>query len=279
MKFIAKRRLALCLAAFCLAALLVFGNLPRRLDGLEVRVLNIGQGDAVLFRTADACVLIDAGPNYAEEKQCADLCALGIKRIDLLILTHPDEDHIGGADLVLDRFTVELVCVAPLESDAPSHLRLLETVSATGTAMHVGRAGDSFAYGELELFLLAPAAAYADANNASIITRVTYGETAVLLMGDAEEEAELALLADPPAPLTADLLKLGHHGANTSTSDALLDAVRPTYAAISCGYANTYGHPARRVIDALNARGIIVGRTDRDGTLIYHSDGKRLRQS
>ncbi|MBQ8276765.1 MAG: DNA internalization-related competence protein ComEC/Rec2, partial [Clostridia bacterium] len=99
----------------------------------------------------------------------------------------------------------------------------------------------------------------------------------VLLMGDAEAAAEDLLLQRYSAEcLSADLLKAGHHGASTSTSDALLDAVSPRFVAVSCGYGNTFGHPARRVVDALAARGIAVGRTDREGTLIYCSDGKRL---
>ncbi len=274
-----KRRLAFCGAALCIVLLigliLVDAWYVPPLRGVEVRVFDVGQGDAVLIRTADAALLIDAGPNAAEEALCADLAALGVKALDAVIFTHPDEDHIGGGDLLLERFAVGTVWLAPALSEESSFDRLLAAVSRSGAEVRVGTVGARFSLGGLDVTMLAPAAAYAEANNASIVTRVDYGETSMLFMGDAEAEAETALLADPSA-LRADFLKLGHHGADTSTSDALLDAVQPTFAAISCGKSNNYGHPARRVVDALTARGIAIGRTDREGTLVYHSDGTSL---
>lgn len=271
-----KRRLAFCGAAFCMIALfLLTGCGPRPVEGLEVRILDVGQGDAALIRTAEASLLIDAGPNAAEEELCAALTALGLKQIDTVIFTHPDEDHIGGGDLLLERFAVGTIYLSPATSEESSFTRLLEAAARSGAAVRVGKAGERFALGGAAVTLLAPSAAYNDANNASIVTRIDYGATSTLFMGDAEVEAEAALLA-AHADLHVDLLKLGHHGADTSTTDALLDAVQPRFAAISCGKANTYGHPARRVIDALTARGIAIGRTDREGMLVYHSDGAKL---
>lgn len=272
-----KRRLAICGTALCLIVLCVIGTRPRPVTGLEVRILDVGQGDAALIRTAGASLLIDAGPNSAEEDLCATLRALGIKRIDTVIFTHPDEDHIGGGDLLLERFSVGTVYFAPADSDAPSFARLIEAAARSGAAVRIGEAGIHFSLGEAEVHLLSPDAAYDESNNNSIITRINYGETALLFMGDAEAEAETALLRDREA-LYADLLKLGHHGADSSTSAALLDAVKPAFAVISCGKENTYGHPSRRVIDALTARGIAIGRTDREGMLVYRSDGVTLRR-
>jgi len=274
-----KRRLAFCGAAFCiiLLAVLVLADAwyDPPLNGLEVRILDVGQGDAVLIRTADAALLIDAGPNAAEEELCADLAALRVDSLDVVIFTHPDEDHIGGGDLLLERFAVGTIYLAPVCGEEPSFDRLLTAASRSGAAVRAGTAGEHFSLGEIHVTLLAPTAVYDTANNASIITRIDYGGTAMLFMGDAEAEAEAVLLAEP-VDLRADLLKLGHHGADTSTTEALLDAVQPAFAAISCGKGNPYGHPARRVIDALTIRGIAIGRTDREGALVYHSDGEKL---
>lgn len=273
-----KRRLALCGAAFfILIVFLLSGILPqfRPLEGLEVRFLDVGQGDAVLIRTADATLLIDAGPGAAEGKLCADLAALGIRHIDTVIFTHPDEDHIGGGDLVLERFSVGEVWLSAKTTDESCFVRLLEAISRSGAVVKVGVAGENFSVGTFSVTLLAPMAAGDDSNNSSIVTRIDYGQTAMLFMGDAEAEVEEALLA-ASVNLSADLIKLGHHGASGATTDALLDAVNPEHAAISCGYGNTYGHPARRVIDALRARNISIARTDLDGTLVYRSDGTHL---
>lgn len=277
MKSINLRRLALCGAALCLAG--IFFSLfarPHETEHLEVRILDVGQGDATLiFAPGGGTMLVDAGPNSAEEELCGMLLALGVRQLDAVIFTHPDEDHIGGGDLLLERFPVACVYLSPCDDDDATYLRLLEAATAEGCEVLIGEAGVRFSLGEADVTLLAPSAVYKDANNASIVTRIDYGSTAVLLMGDAEGEAEEALLAGA-AELRADLLKIGHHGANTSTGEALLDAVQPTFAAISCGRDNSYGHPARRVIDALTERGIEIGRTDREGMLLYVSDGVKL---
>lgn len=272
-----QRRLALCGAALCLAAVLFALALG---DGgqvcLAVRVLDVGQGDAILISAPGGRMLVDAGPNAAEENLRNELAVLGVRQIDVVLFTHPDEDHIGGGDMILREFTVGQIILPPADSEEPSYSRLLDAAAASGAALCVGQAGTSFALGEATVTLLGPLAAYDDANNASIVTRIDYGATAVLLMGDAEAEAEADLVDADPALLKADLIKLGHHGAKTSTTAALLDAVSPQFSAVSCGKNNTYGHPARRVVDALTERGIEIGRTDREGTLLYLSDGVKL---
>lgn len=276
MKPTAKRCLAVCGAALCLV-LLVWLAIPRPTMGMEVRILDVGQGSAALLRTAEATVLIDAGANAAEAALVGTLHALDVERIDLAVFTHPDEDHIGGGDYLLDRIPVTTVVLAPIATEEACFTRLVEAAVRCDAEVQIGRAGTSLTLGGMTLTFLAPLAATDDPNAASLVTRIDYGETAILSMGDADTDIEAALLA-ADANLTADLLILGHHGANTSTSDALLDAVTPIHAAISCGANNTYGHPARRVIDALEARGIPVARTDREGHLCYRSDGAQLRR-
>lgn len=272
-----RRRLASCGAALCLIIiLLALGLSGGEQTGLEVRILDVGQGDAILIRASGGQMLLDAGPNAAEESLRSELAVLGVRTLDVVLFTHPDEDHIGGGDMILREFSVKHIIFPPADSSEPSYLRLLAAAAESGAELHIGEAGARFTLGDADVTLLGPIAAYDDVNNGSIVVRIDYGETAVLLMGDAEAEAEADLLVAVPELLGADLLKLGHHGAKTSTSAALLDAVAPQFAAVSCGKNNSYGHPARRVIDALNERGIEIGRTDREGTLVYCSDGTTM---
>ncbi len=243
---------------------------------LTVYAIDVGQGDATLICSAGETMLIDAGPGVAEEELCAVLAALGVGRIDVLVLTHSDEDHIGGADLVLRRFAVSRVYVSPYAEKSENYLRLLSLIADERCALLNGTAGTSFSLGRAEVsFLSPPPRGQSKGNHASIVTRVSYGKTAVLLMGDVGEKIELNLLSQRD-DLRADLLKIAHHGADDSTAAAFLDAVAPRFAIISCGWNNAYGHPSRRVLDMLADRDIAVGRTDLDGTLVYVSDGKKL---
>ena len=272
-----RRRLALCGAALLLLTVVWLTVLFRIPELLTVCVLDVGQGDAVLVCCAGETLLVDAGPNAAEYHLLAELRAMGIRRLDAMVLTHPDEDHIGGADVILEAIPVEKIYLPALEGEDETFSRFLEAVALSGAAISVAGAGERFELGAAEVHFLAPLSLQGASNDSSAVLRISCGKTAVLLMGDAEAAAEELLLQRYSAEcLSADLLKAGHHGASTSTSDALLDAVSPRFVAVSCGYGNTFGHPARRVVDALAARGIAVGRTDREGTLIYCSDGKRL---
>lgn len=274
---VARRRLALCGAALLLFAVVWLTVLSLRAELLTVYVLDVGQGDAVLVRCRGETLLVDAGPNAAEYHLLAELRAMGIRHLDAMVLTHPDEDHIGGADVILEELSVGRIYLPALETEDETFSRFLEAAALSGAAIGVVEAGDRFWLGHADVHFLAPLSLQGSSNDSSAVLRISCGESAVLLMGDAEAEAEELLLQRYPIELlSADLLKVGHHGGATSTSDALLDAVSPRFAAVSCGYGNTFGHPARRVEDALAARGIAVGRTDREGTLIYCSDGKRL---
>ena len=271
------RRLALCGAALLLLTAVVLTFFALRQPLLTVCVMEVGQGDAVLVRCAGETLLVDAGPNAAEYHLLAELRAMGIHRLDVLVLTHPDEDHIGGADVILDELSVERIYMPALAAEDETFTRFGEAADRSGAEICRARSGDHFSLGEADVTFLAPLDLQGSSNDSSTVLRISCGEVSALLMGDAEVTAEELLLQRYSAEeLTADLLKVGHHGASTSTSDALLDAVSPRFAAISCGYGNNFGHPARSVVDALAARGINIGRTDREGTLIYCSDGKQF---
>lgn len=271
------RRLALCGATLLLLTTAVLTAFALHRPLLTVCVMEVGQGDAVLVRCAGETLLVDAGPNAAEYHLLAELRAMGIGHLDVLVLTHPDEDHIGGADVILDELSAERIYMPALSAEDETFTRFIEAADQSGAEICRARAGDHFSLGEADVTFLAPLDLQGTSNDSSTVLRISCGEAALLLMGDAEAAAEELLLQSySPEELSADLLKVGHHGASTSTSEALLDAVSPHFAAISCGYGNDFGHPARNVADALADRGINIGRTDRDGTLIYCSDGKRF---
>lgn len=274
---VVRRRLALCGAALLLLVVVWLTFISLKPELLTVCVLDVGQGDAVLVRCAGETLLVDAGPNTAEYHLLAELRAMGIRRLDALVLTHPDEDHIGGADVILEEIPVNKVYIPALEAEDESFNRFLKAAARSGAEICVIAAGAHFVLGAADVDFLAPLSLQGSSNDSSTVLRISCGKVSAMLMGDAEASAEAMLLERYPAEiLSADLLKVGHHGGATSTSDALLDAVAPRFAAISCGYGNTFGHPARRVIDALAVREIDVGRTDREGTLIYCSDGETM---
>lgn len=270
-------RLALCGAMLFLLAVVFMTCIVLRQPLLSIYVMEVGQGDAVLVRCAGATLLVDAGPNAAEYHLLDELRAMGIRHLDVLVLTHPDEDHIGGADVILDECSVGRVYMPVLDAEDETFARLLEASARSGAEISVPRRGDRFSLGEAEITFLAPLDLQGSSNDSSTVLRVSCGDVSALFMGDAELTAEELLLQQySPEELSADLLKVGHHGASTSSSDALLDAVSPRFAAISCGYGNDFGHPSRSVTDALSRRGIDVGRTDREGTLVYCSDGEKF---
>lgn len=271
------RRLALCGAALGVLTAAFLTIFALRQPLLTICVMEVGQGDAVLVRCAGETLLVDAGPNAAEYHLVAELRAMGIRYLDVLVLTHPDEDHIGGADVILEELSVGRLYMPVLAAEDETFTRLLEAAAQSGAEICVPQTGEHFSLGEADVAVLAPLDLQGPSNDSSTVLRISCGDTAALLMGDAEAAAEEVLLGRYSArELSADLLKVGHHGASTSTSAALLDAVSPRFAAISCGYGNNFGHPARSVEDALSERGINIGRTDREGTLVYCSDGERF---
>lgn len=244
-------------------------------DGvLTVYYFNVGQGDAALAVLNDVMILFDAGTNESEEKLAAYLDRLGIEKIDCMVLSHPHEDHIGGADLVAERFEVGCIVMPDSDSDDRCYLDLVDAVTAAGITVFEATSGDSFAFGELTLDVLAPFELTGDANLDSVIAKLTYGEASFLFTGDCEGEAETRLVEKAGNLLEADVLKVGHHGSNTATSEAFLECVRPVIAVISCGQDNDYGHPHSEVISRLDSHGVTVGRTDLGKSVTVSSDGK-----
>lgn len=264
----------------CLSLCACRGSSLQNPPTLQASFLDVGQGDCTLLRTSDGDILIDCGPEAAQESLCRKLKTLGVKRIALLILTHPDEDHIGGADAILDAFPTDLAYLNGSEPDNESAVRLRDSLREHNVKTEVVRAGNSISIGDALLTFLYPFAdsEIKDGNESSLVFRVQFGETAILMMGDAEQETETALLDRyGSAHLAADVLHVGHHGANTSSSKDFLRAVSPSIAVISCGSGNRYGHPDGRTLERLSEAGAEVVRTDLSGSITLISDGKTVQ--
>lgn len=246
---------------------------------LEVYFFDVGQGDSELIRLPGGeNILIDAGTSSTEDELVGELRSLGAETLDLVVATHPHADHIGGMAAVMDAFDVRQVVMPRIsESDTPTtktYENLLQSIADKGLTIMPAEPGDELlSSGGAVLTVLAPNGEdYGDLNNYSVVLRLTYGEDSFLFTGDAEEASEEEMLS-LDWPLTATVLKCGHHGSETSTSPAFLDAVSPQYAVISCGVDNDYGHPDAVTLEKLEAAGAEVFRTDRQGTILASTDG------
>jgi competence protein ComEC len=263
--------------------------LGARPDGqLHVVFLDVGQGDAIFIQTPSGRqALIDGGPSEsALLDQLGRQMPFWDRSLDVVLLTHPDLDHVTGLLPVLERYQVRRIVYRDVEAAAAEYERWVALAAAEGTEVFSGQSGLQLDLGYgVRLAVLHPGAELGDGggfghNNASVVTRLTYGSIAMLLPGDIEAEVERRLLADG-APLRSNVLKLAHHGSCTSTSEEFLEAVSPDVAVISVG-ENDFGHPCQAVLDRLGGwpvgegSGLPVYRTDRDGTIEVISDGTKV---
>ena len=246
---------------------------------VEVHFIDVGQADCALIRSREGIVLIDAGTTATEPDVQLHLDRCGIETIDYFICTHPHDDHIGGADMVLDSFDVKAVVMPDAAAeDTFSYTRLMEKIDEHAVPVITPAPGDTITLGGMELHFLAPIGVSEDLNDMSIVTKLTVGATSFLFTGDAEEETETEMLAAfPPEVLDCDILKVGHHGSYTSSTAAFLEAVSPLAAVISVGDDNDYAHPHNQTLERIAAAGIAtVLCTDEVGTIVITTDGTAL---
>ena len=246
---------------------------------VEVHFIDVGQADSILIRSREGNVLIDAGTTDTEGRLQLHLDRCGIDRLDYFICTHPHDDHIGGADMILDFFEVGTVILPEAELDTYSWDRLDKKLAEHAVPVMHPMPGDALTLGEMEFLFLAPIGVSEDLNDMSIVTKLTVGEISFLFTGDAEEETETELLVSfPPEVLDCDILKVGHHGAATSSTAAFLEAVSPLAAVISVDADNEYGHPHDETLARIAEAGIdTVLRTDALGTIVITTDGTAVQ--
>lgn len=241
-------------------------------EPLEVHYIDVGQGSATLLKSGRHAMLIDTGDSDQGTKIQLYLTKQGVENLDYLVLTHPDADHIGGAPVIITKFGIGQLFLSNYEKDNKTTQKVRDAMQYKGLTASDCQVGDTFALGNASFTILGPAKEYADSNNASIALMVQNGNNRFLFTGDCEAEAEADLIASG-ADLSADVYLTGHHGSDTASSQAFMDAVSPTYAVISCGEGNSYGHPHAEVLNRFRSMGIQVFRTDEQGSVVAESDG------
>lgn len=241
-------------------------------EPLEVHYIDVGQGSATLLKSGRHAMLIDTGDSDQGTKIQLYLTKQGVENLDYLVLTHPDADHIGGAPVIITKFGIGQLFLSNYEKDNKTTQKVRDAMQYKGLTASDYQVGDTFALGNASFTILGPAKEYADSNNASIALMVQNGNNRFLFTGDCEAEVEADLIASG-ADLSADVYLAGHHGSDTASSQAFMDAVSPMYAVISCGEGNSYGHPHAEVLNRFRSMGIQVFRTDEQGSVVAESDG------
>lgn len=240
--------------------------------GDSVTAIDVGQGDAILVSDGESALLVDGGgrrgdPRFGQRVLIPQLLELGARRIDVVVMSHPDADHCAGLAAVVLRLEVGEVWLSGRHLREPCSQLLFEAANRRSVPVVVLEHHERRSAGSIETHAILPRLRYKKSplNNGSLVLLAAFESGRVLLAGDIEAEAEF-VLTDDGVPMAADVLKVPHHGSRTSTGDALLDAVNPRWAIVSTGAENTYGHPADQVLERFASRGIRLLRTDRDGT-------------
>lgn len=242
---------------------------------LSVWFLDVGQGDSILIGCENEYMLVDAGTNESGKNVADFLKSQGVKSLKYAVGTHPHADHIGGLDDVLDSVKTANLIMPDVTADTAVFSDVLDSAERQNLSVTVPGLGDKFSVGEAEITLLSDTDKnYGDElNNYSLVLKLVYKGFSLVLTGDAETEAEEDILKSGQ-DISADVLKLGHHGSRTSTSNSFLNAVSPKSAVISCGKDNDYGHPHFETLEKLEKNRIEVYRTDLSGTLLLTYDGE-----
>lgn len=243
-------------------------------DNLVVEFIDVGQGDSILIMTPNKkTILIDAGEtgNYEKIKDAID--KHNINKIDAVIATHPHADHIGGMQKVIENYDIGKIYMPDKIHTSKTFENLLLAIEEKGLEIDVAEAGVKMDLdSSIDLVFVSPNGDFKDLNNSSAVLRLIYKDTSFLFTGDMETKAERLVDTN----IDVDVLKVGHHGSDTSSSEEFLDRVSPQIAVISVGKDNKYNHPSSIVIDRLNNIGAKILRTDEKGNIIITSDGIRL---
>ncbi len=265
-----------------LAAIPAFWLTYSAASELEVDFLDIGQGDAILIKTPyGQNVLIDGGPDNTIIKRLSENLPWWDRTIDLMILTHPHDDHVGGLNDVLKRYRVNKILYTGVVHNSPAYLNWLELIRNSHVPLTIIDRPQAIALGDdCWLEILYPRSSLLgqgvdNLNNSSIVAKLVYREAKFLLTGDIEIEVEQELI-NSEADLTAQIMKAGHHGSDTSNSEEFLQAVQPNIVVIQAGAENTFGHPSLRAMKRMERTGAKIYRNDLDGTVKLYSDGKKI---
>lgn len=246
-----------------------------------IHYIDVGQGDSALVQSNNKNLLIDSGPPESSDFLVKYLKSFGIKKLDFVIATHPHADHIGGMQSILKEFNVSYFCAPKVTENTDIFKNMIKALKEENTSINTLSYSNSHPIdlGEnTKVEIYSPLnKEYDNINNYSPLLRISYGETSFLFTGDAEAEVEMEVLK-LNKDLKSDVLKVGHHGSITSTTDSFIKEVSPSIAIISSSLDNSYGHPSPQILNKLLDNKIKIFRTDEDGTIILSSDGKSIKR-
>ena len=246
------------------------------LGHLKVHFIDVGQADCILIQSDEHTMLIDAGNNGDAKKVVAYIKSQNIEDLDYVVGTHPHEDHIGGLDAVIENFDIGVIYMPKAMNTTKTFEDVLNAIAKKGMKVTTPIPGTKVEFGEASFTILAPNSDnYKEVNNYSIVIKLVHGNNSFLFTGDAEDVSEKEMM-EKGFDLSADVLKVGHHGSSSSTTEEFLMKVNPQYAVICVGKDNKYGHPHKETLDLLNKKGIKIYRTDKSGTIIAISDGESI---
>ena len=241
-------------------------------ERIQIHFFDVGQADSILLISNNKTMLIDAGTNDAGETVVKNIKNLGIEKIDYLVGTHPHEDHIGGLDDVIKNFEIGTIYMPKIQTNTKTFEDVLDAVSDKGLKISAPQVGDKFEVGNIECEIMCSDLELAkeedNLNLSSIVIRAVFENQSYLFMGDSETENEVSRTW----PQT-NVLKVGHHGSKTSSSQKFLNQVLPQIAIIQVGEDNSYSHPHKEVLNRLNKLGTLIYKTDENKNILIESDG------
>ncbi len=249
-------------------------------EQVEVHFIDVGQADAILIKSLNEFMLIDAGNNADSNLIINYLEEFNITELEYVIATHPHEDHIGSLDTIINNFEIKNLIMPEISQNTKAFEDVITAIENKGLEITAPKVGEKYTLGNTEFIIIAPnRLSYGDnINNYSVGIRLICGENSFIFTGDAEAEAESDII-NTGISLKADVLKLGHHGSSSSSSETFIKAVSPNYAVIMCGEDNSYGHPHQETLERLKRNNIQLFRTDLQGSIIAISDGNKITWS
>lgn len=258
---------------FLILLLVIYVNGCAREKLFSVHIIDVAQGDSIFIQTLeDKRILIDAGDEEAEHTVYSYLKRKGVKKIDVLIATHPDTDHIGSMDYIIDKFKISHFYMPDAKTDSEAFYNLLDSCRDKNLKIEYLTKGDILKIDSSTTMEILSPSTITDKNNLnSIVSLLNYKGYEFLFTGDAEKENESEILSSCNLP-DIEFLKAGHHGSSSSSTNEFIEKLKPEAVAISCGYNNDYGHPHRSVLDTFRENGSVVYRTDKNGSLVFYCD-------
>ncbi|GAA3647093.1 ComEC/Rec2 family competence protein [Asaccharospora irregularis] len=244
---------------------------------LSIHIIDVGQGDSILIQTPNKKnILVDGGDEDAQHIVKNYLKRKKVKSLDIIIATHPDTDHIGSLDYIVENFSVKSIYMPEQSVDSESYINLVNSCNSKKLTPEYLYKGDNINIEKnIDINVLSPSYIQGDNNLNSIVFTLDFNQNSFLFTGDAEEENESDIINSFDLDYV-DFLKVGHHGSNSSTTDEFIKETSPDVAAISCGYKNSYGHPHKQTLENLSKHSVLTYRTDQIGDIVFFSDGQTI---